>query len=538
MSISSRIHDSIEDWIADWRDRLRGWMASWIVRGINEELESLEPEGIDLVRDNLAKVLDHPATPQDLKDIIGKLTAGTKPLPLLVLIPLAALLFVPTITSIFQPLGNLIRYGQERIFRSGRLDPVTAIRAFWRGHMTDERMRDTLVDYGFDEKDIETLLKVTKFYPAPPDLIRWQAREVFEPEMIARYGLDAEFGAIEKEPFYKAGMTDEQILNYWRAHWEHASFIQVIEMLHRGLLSLDKTMKAPPTTAAGWDDRDVEGEAALYDWYRLVEIPPFWRARLTAMSWNVPTRVDVRRWWDLRTIDEAELRNVYHRQGYHGKDLDNYVLWTKVYVAFPDLLSRWTNGWITEGEVRGELVALGMPAARVNELMQTKIKNTQVGRVTTERDLTKTDIIKGVKNEVISWAQGIELLLDLGYSEDEADYILVINISAMTGSPESFAEFKDITTKYKLAVGREAKPMPEELKAAAAEVVRLSNEVKSLELSIAEEKRGLVDDEVIPEPAARRLKKLGVSLHRAESELARVKSEYDRLVAEWRHGLP
>ncbi|GAG49176.1 unnamed protein product, partial [marine sediment metagenome] len=195
-------------------------------------------------------------------------------------------------------------------------------------------------DMGLDELDIETLLKVTKFYPAPADLIRWQAREVFEPEMIKRYGLDSEFGAIEKEPFYKAGMTDDQITNYWRAHWEHASWMQVVEMLHRGLMT----------------------EEQVYDWFRVVEIPPFWRDLLIQSAYTWPTRVDVRRWWDMRTIDETELRRLYSGMGYRGLNLDNYVLWTKVYVAFPDLMARWTKGWITIDDVRRELTGLGMPA--------------------------------------------------------------------------------------------------------------------------------------------------------------------------------
>ncbi|GAH44519.1 unnamed protein product [marine sediment metagenome] len=49
----------------------------------------------------------------------------------------------------------------------------------------------------------------------------------------------------------------------------------------------------------------------------------------------------------MRTIDETELRALYQRHGYFGKDLENYVIWTKVYVAFPDLMARWSKGWIT-----------------------------------------------------------------------------------------------------------------------------------------------------------------------------------------------
>jgi len=441
--------------------------------------------------------------------------------------------------------------------------------------------------------------------------------------MIARYGLDSEFGAIDKEPFYKAGMTDEQILNYWRAHWEHASWMQVVEMLHRGLMT----------------------EEQVWDWFRVVEIPPFWRQLLIDTAYTWPTRVDVRRWWDMRTIDETELRRLYSGMGYRGVNLDNYVLWTKVYVAFPDLMARWSKGWITLDEVKSELTGLGMPADRVEEMIQTKIKPEGIDRVSGERDVTKTDIYKGVKQGVITRGEGIELLIELGYDEDEADYLLTINIpqdeeavvvkdreltkadilsglktaiitpaEALTKleglryrredaetilgifkaateppleawqreaskadivaavkqglitpekaylmlldigfsaeasnfilmvraevspfSPISYEEFRNLTQKYRRAIGREAKPMSEEIIAAGALVVRLTRETEDLQKTIKEEERGLIADEAIPEAASARRDELRVALHRAESELAAAQTNYDSLVAEWRH---
>lgn len=648
MSISSKIHDTIEDWIVEWRDRLRGWMVSWAFGGLESFTTSLEPDVIDSMRETLEWIAAEPDLPPGMSAAILKTLGKGNILEVAHGWLITGLFFIPALLASTQAQANLIGYKHESLLHSYRLDPISVINAWRRDPAAYEKYFADLKDQGWSDGRIDALKFFTEFIPTADEQTLWLAREVFEPIMVDRYGLDDELPNYLETDFSKVGVNPDQMKNKWRAHWEHASFMQVIEMLHRGLLSLDKVMPPEPATPAGWDARDVEGEAALYDWYRLVEIPPFWRDRLTAMSWNVPTRVDVRRWWDLRTIDEAELRNVYHRQGYHGKDLDNYVLWTKVYVAFPDLLSRWTNGWITEAEVRSEIVALGMPEARVNELMQTKIKSAQPARVASERDLTKTDIYKGIKADRITRSEGIELLMDLGFDEDEADillatnipeddtdvvvaqrelsktdlraglaaeelteaevvdrlqrlrytladsqlllrifkatitppaeekdrqvskaditlgvtkgllspedayiklqeigfspadsqYILLVKAEVSPFSPINYAEFKDLTQKYKAAAGMEAKPMSEELKAAAAAVVRLSDEVKSLEESIAEEKRGLVDDEVIPEPAARRLKRLQVSRNRAEAELARVKSEYDRLVAEWRHGLP
>jgi len=416
-----------------------------------------------------------------------------------------------------------------------RLDPMSWITALRRDYKGWDKIKDDLAHQGWDEDRIEALKFVTLFYPSPRDLVGFLAHEVYEDDMAARYGLDADFREVAEhlDKFEKAGMKEPQVREFWRDHWEHTSYLQMVEMLHRGLLT--ETGQPPPTTIEGWKARDAEGTGILRDWYKLVEIADFWRDKLTAMSWNVPTRVDVRRWWDMRTISEEELRNIYHRQGYHGTDLDNYVLWTKVYVAFPDILARMKNGWISPEEAKELLAKTGLEEPRLTELWETRVKTEQPARTTAEKDLTKTEIYKGVKKDLLSWEQGIELLMDLGYSEDEADYILAVNVGVLEGSPETFADFKDWTTKYKIAAGREAKPMPEELKRAAEEVVRLTGELEALERSIAEEKEGLLEVEPLPAEATEKLTELQVTRNRAIAELERVKQEYDQALAEWRH---
>lgn len=514
MSISSRIHDTLESWSAEWRDRLGGWLFQVIGLGITKSLEDMEPGAIDSFRDTLTKLRDDPLTPPEMRTFYNKALTPGNWLTELIAGLIMALGALPAVLSAGQPLGNLMNYIQERELKTFRIDPLAIITAWRRDPEKYAYLLDDLKDQGWSDERIEALKFYTLYYPVPADLVRWQAREVFEPNMITKYGLDDELGGIQREPFYKAGMTDEQITNYWRAHWEHASYMQMVEMLHRGLIT----------------------EQEFYEWFRLVEVVPYWRDNLIQTAYTWPTRVDVRRWWDMRTIDEPRLRELYSGMGYRGKNLDDYVLWTKVYVAFPDLMARWTNGWITEDTVRQELVALGMPSDRVEEMMQQKIKPSEPARTVDDKNLTKTEIYKGVKKELITWEEGIELLMDLGYSEAEADYILAINVGSLEGSPETYEEFKEITQKYQRAQAMEVKPMTEEIKKASEEVVRVTGEVETLNRAIADEERGLVEEEVLPEEATKRLKQLRVKRNRALATLQTAKLEYDRLVAEWRHG--
>ncbi|MBW2673611.1 MAG: hypothetical protein JRD89_09395 [Deltaproteobacteria bacterium] len=606
-----------------WSERIALWGLGVIAKGAVKFLDDEEPSARDNVKEVLETIRDNPNTPPHVKGIVERALKPHSWIQIVILIVAAVVMLVQTMQTLFPPALKRMEQSEERVARTYRLDPISVITAWRRDKPAYEKYFDDLRDQGWSDERIEALKFFTQFMPSAQDLVTWQAKEVFEPDMIAKYGLDDEFGELDLTLFEKIGVTEEQARNYWRAHWEHPELRTIIEMLRR----------------TDFTEKD------MWDWFRLVEIPPFWRQKLIDISYEVPTRVDVRRWWDMRTIDEARLREIYAWQGYHGKDLDDYVLWTKVYVAFPDLIARWKNGWITLDEVRAELVGYGMPAARVEELLETKFKATAGDRTTAERDITKTDIIKGVKKGVITRGEGMELLMDLGYDESDAEYILAINIpedeedvvvkqreltktDILNGlkagvitedealakllelrytqldaefllkiyratitppaeprereaskadivlavkkglitpedgylmlqdigftpeasqfilmvraeespfSPMSYQEFKDVTGKWRKAVGMASEALTEKIRQAAAEVVKLTKDLEILKTRVREEEAKLVKEEVLPAEATARRDELRVALHRAEAALAAAQTNYDALVAEWRH---
>jgi len=625
MKISERIEGTIDNWRVKWGEDLRNWAAGFISWGI-ELIMDITGKGLAARLDTL---IDQAAAEQNIPpETVAKIKeawAGEGEWQVLLGGAAGGSAVGSLIGSTLGPWLKLIEYMGMKLAKPYRLDPFSVITAWRRDPATYAPLFEDLREQGWDDERIDALKFFTQAFPSLRDVIGFYAHEVFEPDMITRYGLGDELPPYEGTLFEKLGVPAEVATMYWMDHWQHASWTQVVEMLRRGQLT----------------------EADIWEWFRLVEIPPYWRDKLIAISWNVPTRVDVRRFWDMGTIDEARLREIYTAQGYHGQDLDDYVLWTKVYVAFPDLLSRWSNGWITEEDVRAELATLGMPAARIDTLMQTKIKAIEGGKVEAEKALTKAEIYRGVKTGKITREEAVDLLIDLNYTETQASYLLDTNIppdeeeaavqeraltkadilnglkaeliteleahekllglrytadnawflikifnalvkppteprdreaskadivkAVKTGlitpedgylmlqdigftpeasqfilmvqaesspfSPVNFAEFKDLTTKYRIAIGKEEKPMPEELIKAGAEVVRLTSEVEALQRSIKEEERGLISTENLPEAATKKRDELRVALHRAEAELHTAKISYDGMVAKWRQGV-
>ena len=512
--LGDRITTLIESWTELWKERMRGFAISIIQLGLEALLNALEKAAAPHLKPFIERMEETGEVPEELKPLFKELKEPTGAWPAMMGLALGSGVMGSAIGTLGDVMfGSMARSMMKKV-TTRIMEVMPLIVLYRRGDITPDDFYGWMAENGFDRNWTDWWLKATEFLPSWGDLIHWQAREVFEEAMVKKYGLDDEFETLDLTLFAKIGVSEEQAKNAWRAHWEHASWMQVVEMLHRGLITEDE----------------------IWDWFRLVEIPPFWRKLLISIAYTWPTRVDVRRWWDMRTIDEKRLRELYAGMGYHGDNLDDYVRWTKVYVDFPVMMTRFRNGWITEKDVRDWLSGLEIPEDRIDQFIEEKTKPEKPDRTVKERDLTKTDIVKGVKEEVITRDQGLELLMDLGYDEDEADFILASRIVAEAGSPETYEEFKDLTQKYRRAVGREAKAMPEELKQAGAKVVELTTEVESLQRAIADEEAKLVKEEVLPEAATKKLDELRVSLHRAEAKLARAKSKYDRLLAEWKHG--
>ncbi|MBA7583599.1 hypothetical protein ES708_25545 [subsurface metagenome] len=162
----------------------------------------------------------------------------------------------------------------------------------------DESWLNTQLDkLGLDEDSREDIKKIMPFYPGVGDLVRFAVREVYYPDYVSKYGLADEYPPEYEEAAKKAGLPPEQAKNYWMAHWILPSILQGYEMLHRGVI----------------------GSEELGDLFKAVDIMPYWREKLEAISYRVFTRVDVRRMYRDGVLDEAGVLKSYMDLGYDAE---------------------------------------------------------------------------------------------------------------------------------------------------------------------------------------------------------------------------
>jgi len=437
-----------------------------------------------------AGMQDIPRKGQTLTDnAVGVISEAMEYLP-----GFATFFLPPILTDLRAPgAGEYQRQAAQHAFHPNLLSIGSVVESIRRGVVTDTsaaNVREDLRKAGWDDARIDLMYKLAEFFPSPRDLIQWAGRQVFETDLVNELRLTDEFEQINIEQWAKSGVTKEQALNFWIAHWQQCSFAQISEMVHRNIFG-----------------DDTVGRHILELWFRANEIPTYWREAISKIMWEIPNRIDARRFWELRVIDAPRLQRIYENLGYRGEDLRDEVLFAKVAVDLPKLFKRYNNGWITLDEVKSELRAIGANETTINEhiqentdnnaasisfngtwaryengwitlnevreilagqglnsqsieaLLQTKLLKTAA---TANKDLTKAELLKAWHSKVLSDTDIRTLLTRMGYDDNEVSIILAIN-PAKDAKPPTKSKLELLVERIRQIEGFDYKIITEDI---------------------------------------------------------------------------
>ena len=177
------------------------------------------------------------------------------------------------------------------------IDEGTIRACYLRKIITNEVMYERMHELGYTDTRIKEIVQTWELIPGPADLFTMVAKEAFEPDIYRALGLDKEFPTEQVEWLKKQGISEDWAKKYWIAHWDQPSIGQGFEMLHRAVIT----------------------PAELNLLFRAVEIPDFWRDKLTQIAYMPFTRVDVRRMHDMGTLSDNELIRSYMDLGFDAE---------------------------------------------------------------------------------------------------------------------------------------------------------------------------------------------------------------------------
>jgi hypothetical protein len=189
--------------------------------------------------------------------------------------------------------------------------------------------------------------------PGVADLISFAVREAFNTEVITKFGYNKEL-PIEILPWLEkqglAGGTNFKMPpnstttigvdtrefaqwfdHYWWAHWQLPSLSSGYEMLHRYYPTSRYGPSPDVKSETGQVDPDLVFTADEMDTlHKTQDYPPYWRKKLSGISYLPLTRVDVRRMRQINVFkNPAEVYHAYRAIGYNDKNAERLAQFTE-----------------------------------------------------------------------------------------------------------------------------------------------------------------------------------------------------------------
>jgi len=321
-----------------------------------------------------------------------------------------------------QPINQRIIQDANVQWRPARLTVQELLDAELRGISVPDGVDLQLARWGFSDDNIAALRALRQLLPTPTDLVRFGVREVFTPEVAARFGQFDDFPEQFANEMALVGFNRERALQYWAAHWDLPSATQGFEMLHRGIISFEE----------------------LQLLLRSLDVMPFWRDKLIQISYNPLTRVDVRRMYQAGVLDEDQVFRAYLDLGYTPDNARHLTDWTKI--AYPrgsdgpggdlrnltvaTIRNAYVRRLIDRDEALDRLVQLDYSVDDAE--LQVSIWDFDLTVNPFERsvldlkDLSRSVIERAYERRVFDFNRALVELVELGYTQEDAEIMLAL----------------------------------------------------------------------------------------------------------------
>ena len=175
------------------------------------------------------------------------------------------------------------------------------------------------------------------------------------------------------------------------------------------------------------------------------------------------TRADVTAFYRYNLWDEEDVYNAFVEMGYDESHAGLLTILEVLDDMYPKLKTLYEKGYINDQQLLERFIDLGLSQSDAQNVVKRLMFELSMERVSEERALTKSEIIKGVKNGVFSFEDGVQFLKDLGYSDSEARYILIINGIVAAGDPMGYWEMRRAIELMKKAQGKPYVEIPDEV---------------------------------------------------------------------------
>jgi hypothetical protein len=229
---------------------------------------------------------------------------------------------------------------------------------------------------------------IARAIPTMSDMIRFAVREVYNPPLRKKLGIDAEYPNAFTAQAALHGMSEEHAREYWAAHWRLPSARQGYQMMWR---------------------KEIE-PADLDNLLKALDYPPAWRDKLANIAHIVPGRIDLKRMFKFGILTRAEVKQGYVAIGYDAVNAERMTQIAEAEMTTGSTRETWASkartrlytvahneyldNSINEATARSVLAEIGATATEQDAIIQAWNVEEQINRL----ELTPTQVRKAYKS--------------------------------------------------------------------------------------------------------------------------------------------
>ena len=407
---------AIEDFIDTFgfSDRIRG--------GIENLFAPVRDYMMNAARPIVNEILATPDLPEKYKTPLRNATS-TDPITLtMVAGSIILAVIMGTVMGVYAPVQRVIAQWVDSGVESARASPSEAWPMTWRTPEHAAELMKHMKQMGWNETIIEAWEEAVKPRLAPADLITLAFRELISP------------GEVVIELKKRGYETDdiEHLIDAARMIPGSADLIQ---------MAVREAWRDDVASKYGYD---ADFPAEFAEWMRKQGDKDGWAQKYWRAHWDLP---------GLTTVLQ-----IFHRlDEFTDTDLDDYLRTADVPAGWRSLIAKvaytpltrvdvrrmYGLGVLSRDDVVRSYLDLGYSSTNAELMTEFTIKFEQ----DTDRELTKTDILAGFRDGMLSEAEAIEYLNAIGYSDTTARFLTTREAAAVARKRVD-AEIKIIQTLY------------------------------------------------------------------------------------------
>ena len=305
-------------------------------------------------------------------------------------------------------------------------DLNTLIITYRRGIITKDNLYEFALRNGWRKENVDQMLQAAEVLPGVADEVRFVVKEAYSPELIKDLIADEEVPPKFIEALLKLGVPPHKAALYWPAHYDPLGRGEFEEMFHR--LSPDQLkFKAEELKELKLEEKDVTFSLEfLKRMYRLRDVYPGLRPRLAMISYKPIARIDIRRLEDFDIVEPEQLEFLNREIGYSPKSAKLISLWSQMASVMRDIIPQLKSGDMNYDDAIKELVNVGATLEGATKLINRKKHFIKRDKLKAEKDIVKSDILNAYKIGLFDTEEAKQGLIALNYDEEEAKFLLDI----------------------------------------------------------------------------------------------------------------